>query len=398
MLSTNDLQKQFSNEQVFIILLTRSYLGVSSKEAITSFCGTNVIDYNEIWKISAAHGIRPFLYYIIQLTNIEIDLAFVLRLKKFYLENQLRSLEQLSICYNVVNDLTTKGITAIPFKGAIFSEVYYNNVGLRESTDIDLFIDEKYVAAAEILLQAKAFQPKLAVPGSYLEYYKRNFKEIVYTIPAKTKKEYSGEIHWKLLNYYFGEYPGFDFFSTRVHTANIKQFTFQLLEPTADFLAVVSNHFIKDLGVKFKYVVDLAVLLQKQGDRLDFDLITHVGDTYKCRKKIDLAFYTIEQLTGLTSAYKNKYKFSNTDLGTNLSVPLSIRDFQVSTPSFLKRSLELQDDKRSKLTFIGRCMYYFFLPTDNDLRPYTKTRIPVLLLALARPFRLGIKALLKQNH
>ncbi len=398
MLSTTELQKQFSTEQVFIILLIRLYFGKSTKEELENLCKDQTLNYDEVWKTSAIHGIRPFLYHIIQHAGLQLDEGFVSRFKTFYIENQLRSLEQLSICHNVISDLKAEGVTAIPFKGATFSEIYYQNIGLRESTDIDLFVDEKNVEVAEKLLQAKNFEPKLTVPEFYIKYYKRNFKEIVYTAPAKTRSGYSIEIHWKLLNYYFGKYPDFSFFLKRTYDARIKQLNFQLFDPTADFLVLVSNHFIKDLGVKFKYVIDLAVLLEKHQDQLDYNLISDIGDRYKCRKKIDLAFYTIEQLTGVKTPFKNKYKFNTWDLASSLSAPISISNFQVSSPSFLKRSLELQDDNLSKLKFLCRCAYYFFLPTDNDLRPHTKIRTSVFLLAIVRPFRLAYKALAQQKH
>jgi hypothetical protein len=398
MYSTAELKSMFNNEQVFIILLCRLYLGTSTKEEVEKYLSEFQLDSKAIWKIASVHNIRPILYHVIQEHQLSVEEKLLNKLKQYFIENQFRSLEQLAICHDVITSLKKEGIDAIPFKGTVFSEMYYSNSGLRESTDIDLFISSKDIAASQSVLQAKNFIPKLTVPSSYLNYYKKYFKEIVYTAPAKTRSGYSVELHWKLLNYYFGNYPGFTFFHTKTFNTNLKQLEFKVLNPTADFLAVVSNHFVKDLGVKFKYLVDIACLVSKSESKLDRRMIAQIADEFGCRKRIDTAFHLIEKVLGIRSNHYCQYKAEDQQTKTILATPLALNDFQVSNPRFLKRFTALQDNYIGKLKFLGRSAFYFFLPTDNDLNSFdAKKQKPLAVLIALRPFRLLFKAFSKRK-
>lgn len=399
MYSTAELKAMFNNEQVFIILLCRLHFRTATKQEAEDFLNENNLDSPTIWKIASVHNIRPVLYHIVQQHQLSVEESLLNKLKQYYLENQIRSLEQLSICHDVITSLKKNGIDAIPFKGIVFSEMYYSNSGLRESTDIDLFISSKDVAAAESVLQQKGFAAKLAVPPSYLNYYIKNFKEIVYTAPAKTRAGYSVELHWKLLNYYFGDYPGFKFFEKRTTSATLKNLQFDVLEPTADFLAVASNHLIKDLGVKFKYLVDLACLLQKNGNELNYQLIIKLADEYGCRKRFTTSLELIEKLLGVKSGiFQPVRQISSLQSKSTLRVPLPVHETQVTNFEFLKHYSACQDDGWKKLKFLTRSAFYFFLPTDNDINQrLAKRKLPIALLAFIRPFRLIAKAMFHKN-
>lgn len=393
MYPTTKLKQMFSSEQVFIILLCRLYFNTSNKAELEAFLNHNKLDATAIWKIASVHNIRPILYHVIHQHQINIDESLVARLQQFYLENQLRSLEQLAICNDVITSLKKENIDAIPFKGTTFSETCYGNSGLRESTDIDLLISSSTVLSAEKVLRDKGFSPKLAVPSSYINYYRKYFKEIVYTAPAKTRAGYSVEMHWKLLNYYIGDYPAFEFFNKRRNKVMIKNLEFNTLEPTGDFLAVVSNHFIKDLGIKFKYLTDVACLLHKKDKQLDHQLIAEIANKYNCRKKMDAAFQLTELFLGIKSGYVSRYKIDELHIKAVLSVPVDIISFLPSDIKFLKRSTTAQDNIRGKINFLLRSAFYYLLPTDNDLNNAASIKLPIPLLTILRPFRVFAKAI-----
>ncbi len=393
MYPTAKLKQMFTSEQVLIILLCRLYFNTSTKEELEKYLNETNVDSDITWKIASAHNIRPFLYHVIQEHQLVVEESLLTKLKQFYLENQLRSLEQFAICHDVITSLKKEGIDAIPFKGTTFSAIYYGNSGLRESTDIDLLISSSTVLNAEKVLRDKSFSPKLAVPSSYINYYRKYFKEIVYTAPAKTRSGYSVELHWKLLNYYIGDYPGFEFFNTRRNKVMIKNLEFNTLEPTGDFLAVVSNHFIKDLGVKFKYLTDIACLLHKKDKQLDHQLIAEIANDFSCRKKMDAAFQLTELLLGIKSDYVIRYKLNDQQINAVLSIPLDIISFLPSDIKFLKRSTAAQDNLRGKINFLLRSAFYSLLPTDNDLNNAASIKLPISLLSIARPFRVFAKAI-----
>lgn len=394
MVSTTELKQYLDNEQLLVVLLSRLYFGAAEKKDVTGFLKAVAIDDDRFYRIISSHGIRPFIFHVISSENIEVGPQLYSRLKDFYVQNHLRSMEQAAICSSIIKQLEKKGISAIPFKGVVFAHSYYNNTGLRESSDVDLLISPSDVKETETLLKETGYQPKLSVPPSYLGYYIRNFKEIVYTAPARTNRNgYSVEVHWKLLNIYFGSFPGMNFFETGSADVFIGDLHLRGLQPTYDFLAVCSNHFVKDMSVKFKYIIDAACLLNKYQSSLDTGLIRQVSDKHHCRKRIEHGLYLVDALLGQQIAgFGLKYPFDQSKLDHPLQTPLMVRDFNVTSFSFIKTALRLQDSFADKLQFLVRCFSYFFLPTNNDLHINKDSNVSVFLLAIRRPFRLGWKA------
>jgi hypothetical protein len=394
MVATTELKKYLDNEQLLVVLLSRLYFGTAGKKDVTGYLHSVNINYDRFYKIISIHGIRPFIFHVISSENIETDPQLYSRLKDFYVQNHLRSMEQATICSYIIKHLAKRDITAIPFKGVVFAHSYYNNMGLRESTDIDLLVSPADVKETEAFLQETGYQPKLSVPEYYRDYYIRNFKEIVYTAPATTNRNgYSVEVHWKLLNTYFGSFPGMDFFESGSSDIFIGDLRLRGLQPTYDFLAVCSNHFVKDMSVKFKYIIDAACLINKYQTSFDQDLIRQVSDMHHCRKRIEHGLYLADALLGQEITGPGlKYRFEQSGLTHPLHTPLMVRDFNVTSFSFIKTALRLQDSFADKVKFLMRCFSYFFLPTDNDLHINKDNNVSVFVLAIRRPFRLGLKA------
>jgi len=392
MYNTAILQQNFNTEQVLVVLLCRLYMGTATKAEAEAFINSNAIDYHYLHRVVTAHNIRPFIHHIITRHQLEVDTDFREKLTRYFEQHRLRTLEQTFICHTVQQMFAASGVQAIAFKGTCFGARYYDDVSLRESTDIDVLIPPAAVPVAKQMFEKAGYTAKVSVPDAYLGYFTRQFKELVYVAPARTHNGYSVEAHWKLLNYYFGDYPDYDFFAAGTTHVNIGETRLISLLPAYDFLAVASNHFIKDMGTKFKYLVDMAVLLQKHPD-LDARWLAAVADEYHCRKKTELGLYAVEMFLGCRiNGWQYAHRFNPNDIRYMLSVPLSIADFNVTNIRFLRKALVIQDNLKMKRQFLFRSFCYFWLPTDNDIHAAGNYKLPVWLLGILRPFRLMSKA------
>jgi hypothetical protein len=175
-----------------------------------------------------------------------------------------------------------------------------------------------------------------------------------------------------------------------IHTGAFK---LPVLKPTYDFLAVASNHFVKDMAVKFKYLIDIACVINKNQQSLNTGLINTIIDQHHCRRKVEYGLQLVEDLLGKSMLNVNRhYRFKHIPIASTLQVPLAVRDFNVTNLRFLRKAIELQDNVFQKIKFIGRCAFYFLLPTDNDLNSAKSRKAPIVILALLRPLRLSLKA------
>lgn len=388
MYTVEQLKSLFAPEELLVILVTRLFLNRVGKEEVENYLENTRIDQERLYSILAVHGVRPLFYHTLTQHQVKIDNGAGQRLKEFYLENQARSMELAVLTSRVQTDLFQKGIQVIPFKGPAFSSRYYGNLGLRECTDVDFLARPTDITQIESYLKDSG-EMKLSVPAKYMKYYRKHFKEIVYTVKAVMHR-FSVEVHWILLNSYIGKYPQFDFFSRGIQPEKLGSLHYNVLRPDYDLLAVASNHFVKDMSVKFKYLVDIACLLSSQGAAVDKQMIESVSGQYHCRKRMDYGFQLVSQLLGVSMAeWKSKFVFGENMLQDALKVPLAIKNFDVISVAFLRRSLKMQDDNRQRFIFLRRCLHYFFLPTNNDIYAFKPPAGLVLALILVRPFRLA---------
>jgi hypothetical protein len=383
--SLADLKNIYDNQQLLIILIARLYFKKAVKEDIEQFTRDNEIDPKKLCRLARVHGISPFLYHVIITNNIEVPPQALQVLKQRYIDNNARCMEQLSISSDLQRTLSDKNITVIPYKGVGFSYNYYGDIGLRESSDMDFIIDERDADAIEQHLLDIGFSPKTTVPVAYRKYYRRNFKDISYSAPARTKATgFSAEMHWRLLNAHYGGYVRYDFFKQGLQKQAISGLAFFSLKPHYDFLAVASNHFVKDLATRFKYIIDIACLLHTQGKEIDQASFRSVIQQYGFEKRMEHGLFLVEALLGeQLSHFDYKNKFSGKDLCNTLEYRLV--KIKISGAAFLKQSLRLQDNNFAKCRFLLRCIYYYTLPLASDIPKDSSYPIP--FLAVMRLFR-----------
>ncbi|MDO3642254.1 nucleotidyltransferase family protein [Mucilaginibacter sp. L3T2-6] len=385
MIPFKDLETIYSNEQLFLLLICRIYFSASDIADFNNFIASHPQDWQLLYKMARAHGIRPFVYHVMTKYNLAGDATFLSKLEK---DNQIalqRNMMKAVVSSKITNDLKKQSITLINYKGSVLAAQYYENLGMRESVDIDFIASRRDIAVIEDYFIANGYIAKETVPRRYLEFYKIFFKDIVYTLP---KYKCNIEIHWSLLNRFTGNYPSFDFFlpHIRPHYQNNTECT--VLSPTYDFLAIISNHLVKDMGTRFKYIIDIACILKKHPELLtEPDLLTIAG-RYGFKKRLVNGLSVVSSLTGVAVGPDYSTKVTQEDLKIPLQYPIELRNFQFNSIHFLKRSLALQDNVKYKIGLLTRSFFYFFIPSYIDINTF---RLPVYvfpLLVILRPFRL----------
>jgi hypothetical protein len=394
MLDTQQLKSIYNNEQVLLVLLTRLYFSTAESSQAEDFIANNTINWQLFQQILRAHGMRSFIYGVVVNHQLKLDEKLELNLKKHYSNNRLKNFKQIKATVELVTELKRKRIVVIPYKGAIFAQCYYTDVALRESSDIDFMISKRDVKAVEDYFMSEQFEARTAVPRQYLNYYSNFFKDIVYYKEALVPA--SIEMHWRLVDRYAGNYPIYEFFASHLINVPVGGLTIDKLSPTYDFLAVASNHFVKDMGIKFKYMVDMACMINLEREELDLDVIIECARLYGFENKLGVGLQLVDELLGIELIGHRQQSLSNELLRTPLQYPIHLTRLYINEPAFLKRSLLLQDNTWSKVKFILRCFIYAFLPTYADIN---ELKLPVYflpVLIVTRPFRL-IYQLMRQK-
>jgi len=397
MIALKEIADIYSNEQLFLLLASRLYFSTSSTDEINDFIGSHDIDWKLVKKTAKTHGIRPFIYQIIHKYQLNVPADFKSNLEDDYNIALKRNIAEAVVAAKITEGLTKLGVSVISYKGPLLALQYYENMAMRESVDIDFIVDQCDVAIIEDFFISCGYQAKETVPRGYLKLYLSFFRDIVYRIP---EYNLNVEIHWALLNRFAGRYPSYEFFKTHAIPYQTIYGNFKTLSPAYDFLAIISNHLVKDMGTKFKCHIDIACMLTKYPDLLNEPIILETARKYGFEKKLKKGLSIMEELIGINIPVNYRTQLTREDLAIPLAYPIAISKFQFDSKAYMKRSLALQDNLKNKAKLLTTCFLYFFVPSHIDVNTFRLPAIIYPILFILRPFRLmfeRIKSVPKNN-
>jgi hypothetical protein len=213
---------------------------------------------------------------------------------------------------------------------------------------------------------------------------------MVYRIP---KYDGNVEIHWSLLNRFAGKFPSYAFFKPHAISYKTAYGEYTTLAPSYEFLATISNHLVKDMSTRFKYMIDLSCMLSQYPDLLDDPVILETAEKYGFKKKLKNGLSLINSLIGVKIPNNYLADLNREDMSVPLAYPRAINKFQFNDIGFIKRSLALQDSFKNKVRLLLSCFSYLFIPSYLDINAYPLPAVFLPLLFILRPFRLAFQKL-----
>ena len=384
MLPVDQLTDTYTTEQVLMILLTRLYFGTQTENDVQKFINEQGINWDAFYKLASVNQVRGFLYDIISSSRIKTDPKLISLLGKDATTITRLGFYQLKLTQNLLNDFKNKGITVIPYKGAVLAGRYYKTPFLRESNDIDFLADKDDVPALRAYFHKNGYETKFDAADKYLPFILRYYRDLAFTAPMhEAGLKCSVEIQWQLLDAYFGQFSGFDFFAPHLTEDNSrKDIPGSGLTPACDFLCAASHHLIKEPLWKFKYLVDLACIVQSSGSEFDWGKVIN---TFRACNYPDFLFSGMNALHEVLGISIPQESFS----------PVSYRLFMAGKHNNARRDhLQMLSVIYSKQTFVQKVKFSskvflsLFTPNLKDLSLIDLPAWAVPLLMPVKPFRL----------
>ena len=207
------------------------------------------------------HRVAPIVFF-----NLKDDpiLSKELRewLKKMTEHVQVASLKSLQMMLKIQKELNQKKVQGVFLKGIPLAEMYYGDVGLRESIDIDLWVEPKGFVEIFSWIKSIGYNSKLNIE-------KMNEHQVAYI--QKTDHHHSLitnrsdfpreiELHWKIK----GSSSAFDLSSDRIQLANWSsgEMSLSVLGHIDQFI-YLCVHGTEHAWFRLKWLFDLPQLIEK---------------------------------------------------------------------------------------------------------------------------------------
>ena len=249
-----------------VIQACRVFFGSTDIKNLNNLLKKDEHNWKHVAGLTRQHRIRPIVFRMLlecQLPEpirkaIDTELRILLR------DELIRTSETLQIA----ELLQSKGMNALPYKGATFSKEFFGEFGMRETGDIDLAIDKWQLETIDLILKDRNYKPIDEDFYEYLghkAYYKRN-RGYNY-IKSKETITFFIENHWGMLE-------DFNLVTDTTNTFTLSEKkildgnddTIFTLNKFEHFKATFLHHTIQEGLTYLKTIIDLAQALKVLGE------------------------------------------------------------------------------------------------------------------------------------
>ncbi len=235
------------------------------------------------------HELTPFAY--LALKNIDSGVpAGLMELLKHnyyyavYLSNQLwQEFMRISFAFKDAS------VTMVPIKGMAFLKTIYKGQPVRPMRDIDFLIEEKNILQAEGILNNLGYKKELY---GLKEDYWRNDQYHLAFYKDGNHKSLMLELHWDL-DYGRKDYNIMPDVWKNLRTTDVDNVELKILSPEDTLISLALHYRRPGKILPLKYICDIALILKREGNFLDWDYLTEKARDFGLRSAL---FFMFSQL------------------------------------------------------------------------------------------------------
>ena len=364
MMPIQNIADKYGADTAALILICRVFLETSSLDEIHSFTAAYTVNWQEVHRLSKWHRIRPVANQVIARLNISASVKD--KLEKECLGIAVKNFDALKEIVRVYGRLQQAGINAIPYKGVIAAHIFYNNVALREFSDIDFMIqtDEAVLARVKAVFAKEDYTPMADIPEAYNSILFQNTCEFYFNKYDDSARKYHTEFHWRPYHPVF-DLPGKlsnDILLSQPDTLSILGRQINILNTTSHFIAITINHGVKSDWAALKYLVDFAVII-KNGSP-DYRKIENISKAYKFNNALNTGLCLCFDLLGIDTGLSKK----PADYSSHITALLSNKLRSNSMPNKLLHRLKIMDNDHERLNMVMKYIKYTYTPSLLDYK------------------------------
>ncbi|TLV01170.1 nucleotidyltransferase family protein [Dyadobacter luticola] len=302
------------------------------------------LDTAQLAKFLHYHRVRPQLLAFLHRNelNIGINEALAAECQKITILNLMLAREVLRI----TDQLQRDHIPCFAYKGILWAQWLFDNVGHREAGDIDLLVAEADILRATAALKEEGEYK----PDTYREFLlsepnirKAFFGTDYHVLLQRELDSIVVELHWQIA------YPrlGYDFprseWDVHSKTYQVARGNLKGFDNEYQFLLLLVHHGGKEKWSNLKYMADLAAYMNRYGDVTDWKKVFRLAGE---KNILTLLTWSLGILKALGMPWRATWpdKIPNTDVSQLLEVWAAMPSQPAnSTIPYFKQSLAMHD-------------------------------------------------------
>lgn len=219
------------------------------------------VDWGDVLNLADRHGTASLLYRNLSCLPDAVPPPALAVLAQRYQTNVHKSLFLTRELIRILDCLDGLGIEVLPYKGLVLSEMYYGDMALRQSGDLDLFVRKGDVARIKNAVRELGYTVRVPIPEEAEQDYISSGYEC--TLDSAAGKNVL-ELQWALQPHFYAVDFDMDGLFDRAVKVTVAGRELKTPSPE-DLVLVLSVHAAKHVWGRLIWLCDIAQLL-KAGD------------------------------------------------------------------------------------------------------------------------------------
>lgn len=340
------------------------------------------VNWDSVLRLANQHGITSLLYQNLAPLDGVIPIAVLQSLRQAYDHNIHKTLFLARELIRILDCLADLGIEVIPYKGIVLAEVYYGDMALRQSGDMDLFVRSQDMARIKNAIRDLGFTPRLSIPEDAEADYIAAGYECTFDCAAGKNLL---ELQWALQPRYYAVDFDMEGLFDRAVNATLAGRTVKMPSPE-DLLLILSVHAAKHVWGRLIWLRDIAQILQR--DNLNWDRIQSQARHLGVERILHITLLLLDRFFGtrLPAVVETKLLMDKTANVLVQQIAISIAtgvNYEEEKLSYFRLMMRLRERKTDRLRFLARLT---FTPGPGE---WKAVHLPKPLFPLYRLVRLA---------
>jgi Uncharacterised nucleotidyltransferase len=314
------------------------------------------VDWEMVLGLAEHHGTSSLLYQnLLPLGNM-IPSPVLASLRQRYEGNIYTSLFLTRELIRIVDWLEGLGIDAVPYKGVVMSEVYYGDMALRQSGDMDLFVRKSDVGRIKSALRDLEYTTRLVIPDEVLEDYIAAGYEWTFDSPAGPNLL---ELQWALQPRFYAVDFDMDGLFERAVKVTVAGHSVKTPSPE-DLLLVLAVHAAKHVWGRVIWLRDIAQILKREN--LNWDRVQARTREFGIERILRVTLLLANRLLGtaIPAAIERAVLADQAARGLAEEIAAALAagvSYDTGRTSYFRLMMRLRERRADRLRFLTRLTF-----------------------------------------
>jgi len=340
------------------------------------------LDWIATLRLADQHGIISLLYQNLAPLHDVIPPAVLASLRQSYERNIHKSLFLVRELIRILDCLRGLGIDVIPYKGVVLSEVYYGDMALRQSGDMDLFVRPQDVPRIKSAVRVLGYTPRVLIPEDAERDYIDSGYECTFDSAAGINLL---ELQWALQPRFYAVDFSMDGLFERAVTVLVADRYVKTPSPE-DLVLILSVHAAKHVWGRLIWLCDIAQIIKRQN--LDWNWIQSQSQELGIKRILHITLLLMHRFlaTPMPTPIKDTVIADRAALHFTERMSASIAagiTYEAEKLSYFRLMMRLRERPMDRLRFLARLT---LTPGPGE---WDAVRLPKSLFGFHRLVRLG---------